>query len=137
MIIVSIWSIRTFNIMCNLHMIKCRGHNLTYVLFLLKKHNLNFNFQKTSDKIKSRGHCGSAGKTNCLQCGRLGFNPWAGKIRWGRKRLPAPVFWPGEFWVAESDKTEWCSLSAKYLTWFFFKCQWNEKQSKIEKLNSD
>ena len=24
----------------------------------------------------------------CLPCGRLGFNPWVGKI---------PVFWPGEF----------------------------------------
>ena len=43
-----------------------------------------------------------------LQCGRPGFNPWVGKIPWRRKRLPTPVFWPGEFhglyspWVANS-----------------------------------
>ena len=33
----------------------------------------------------------------CLQCGRPGFNPWVGKIPWGRERLPTPIFWPGEF----------------------------------------
>ena len=32
----------------------------------------------------------------CLQCRRCGFNPWVGKIPWGRERLPTPVFWPGE-----------------------------------------
>ena len=32
-----------------------------------------------------------------LQCERLGFNPWVGKIPWRRKRLPTPVFWSGEF----------------------------------------
>ena len=28
---------------------------------------------------------------------RLGFSPWVGKIPWRRKRLPNPVFLPGEF----------------------------------------
>ena len=32
----------------------------------------------------------------CLQCGRLGFDPWVGKIPWRRARLPTPVFLPGE-----------------------------------------
>ena len=32
-----------------------------------------------------------------LQCGRLGFSPWVGKISWRRERLPTPVFWPGDF----------------------------------------
>ena len=43
--------------------------------------------------------CGSAGNLSaiCLQCGRPGFDPWVGKIPWRRKRLPTPVFWPGEF----------------------------------------
>ena len=44
--------------------------------------------------------CGSAGKEstcNAMQCRRPGFNPWVGKMPWGRKRLPTPVFWPGEF----------------------------------------
>ena len=32
----------------------------------------------------------------CLQCGRLGFDPWVGKIPWRRKWLPTPGFLPGE-----------------------------------------
>ena len=31
----------------------------------------------------------------CPQCGRLGFDPWVGKILWRREWLPTPVFWPG------------------------------------------
>ena len=30
------------------------------------------------------------------QCSRLGFNPWAGKIPWKKKRQPTPGFLPGE-----------------------------------------
>ena len=33
----------------------------------------------------------------CLQCRRLGFDPWVGKIPWRRERLPTQVFWPGKF----------------------------------------
>ena len=33
----------------------------------------------------------------CLQCRRLGFDPWVGKIPWRRKWQPTPVFLPGEF----------------------------------------
>ena len=32
----------------------------------------------------------------CLQCGRLGFDPWVGKIPWRRKWQPRSVFLPGE-----------------------------------------
>ena len=32
-----------------------------------------------------------------LHCGRLGFDPWVGKIPWRRARLPTPVFLPREF----------------------------------------
>ena len=32
----------------------------------------------------------------CLKYGRLGFNPWVGKIPWNRKWQPTPVFLPGE-----------------------------------------
>ena len=41
-----------------------------------------------------------------LQCRRPGFDPWVGKISWGRDRLPIPVFRPGEFaksWTQLSD----------------------------------
>ena len=29
---------------------------------------------------------------NCLQCRRLQFNSWVGKIPWRRDRLPTPIF---------------------------------------------
>ena len=32
----------------------------------------------------------------CLQCGRLRFDPWVGKIPWRRERQPTPVLLPGE-----------------------------------------
>ena len=32
----------------------------------------------------------------CLQCRRLRFSPWVGKIPWRRKRQPTPAFLPGE-----------------------------------------
>ena len=58
------------------------------------------------------------GKRICLPWGRLGFDPWVGKIPWRRERLPTPVFWPREFhglyspWgYKESDMTELLSLS--------------------------
>ena len=38
---------------------------------------------------------GSDGKVS--QCGRLGFDPWVGKIPWRRKWQPTPVLLPGKF----------------------------------------
>ena len=36
---------------------------------------------------------GSVGKeSTCSQCTRPQFDPWVGKIRWRRTRLPTPVF---------------------------------------------
>ena len=32
----------------------------------------------------------------CLQCRRLGFVPWVGRIPWRKEWLPTPVFLPGE-----------------------------------------
>ena len=58
-----------------------------------------------------------------LQCRRPRFDPWVGKIPWGREWLPTPVFLPGEFhgqrslagyssWDhKELDMTEWLTLS--------------------------
>ena len=43
-----------------------------------------------------RGAGGIHGKRSCLQCKRLGFDPWVRKIL-RRKWLPTPVFQPGEF----------------------------------------
>ena len=44
-------------------------------------------------------HLWLSGKEPACQCRkhkRRGFNPWVGKIPWGRKRQPTPVFLPGE-----------------------------------------
>ena len=40
----------------------------------------------------SKRQSGSDGKKICLQCRRLGFDLWVGKIYWKRERLPTPVF---------------------------------------------
>ena len=41
---------------------------------------------------------GSDGKESIhLQCERPGFEPWVGKIPWGRAWQPTLVFLPGEF----------------------------------------
>ena len=53
-----------------------------------------------------------------LQCGRPGFNPWAGKIPWRRESLSTPVLWPGKFHALysprsrkELDTSEWISFT--------------------------
>ena len=40
--------------------------------------------------------CGSVGKESACNAGDLGFIPGLGRSP-GEGRLPAPVFWPGEF----------------------------------------
>ena len=40
---------------------------------------------------------GSAGKESTCNAGGLGSIPGLGRFPWRRKRLPTPVFWPGEF----------------------------------------
>ena len=61
-----------------------------------------------------------------LQCRRLGFDPWVGKIPWRRKWQPTPGFLPGKslgqrslvgyspWGRKESDTTEWLSLSLSF-----------------------
>ena len=42
---------------------------------------------------------GTSGKEpacQCRRCKRQGFNPWVGKILWGRALQPTPIFLPGE-----------------------------------------
>ena len=39
---------------------------------------------------------GRDGESICLQCRRLRFDPWVGKIPWRRKWQPTPVFLPGK-----------------------------------------
>ena len=63
----------------------------------------------------------------CLQCGRLGFDPWVGKILWRRKWQPAPVLLPGKshgrrslvvynpWGNRESDTTEWLNFHFSFM----------------------
>ena len=60
----------------------------------------------------------------CLQCRRLWFDPWVGKIPWRREQLPTPVFWPEKFhglyspWdCKESDMTECLSQCSTIEAW--------------------
>ena len=39
---------------------------------------------------------GASSKEPSCQCKRYGFEPWVGKIPWGRAGQPTPVFLPGE-----------------------------------------
>ena len=59
------------------------------------------NYITASYLQKSLGFPGGAsGKESACQCRRhkrCGFNPWVGKIPWGRKGQPTPVFLPGKF----------------------------------------
>ena len=61
------------------------------------------------------------------------FDPWFGTIPWRRKRLPFPVFWPGEFHglysplgCKELDTTEWLSQ-----IWYKCKKKWLLKEISI------
>ena len=71
--------------------------------------------------------CGSDGKEICLPCGRPRFDPWVGKIPWGRVWQPTPVFPLEEshgqrslvgyspWGRKQSDTTEPVTLSYHYL----------------------
>ena len=76
----------------------------------------------------------------CLQCWKLGFDPWVGKISWRRKPQPTPVLLPGEshgrrslvgyspWGCKESDTTErlhfhfpgWISVPPSFVSLFIF-----------------
>ena len=49
--------------------------------------------------------CGSAGKESACNAGRPRIDPCVGKIPWRRKRLPTPLFWPGEFHGVTKSQT--------------------------------
>ena len=52
---------------------------------------------------------GLSGKEPACQCRRHGFDPWAVKISWSRKRQPTPAFFPGKFHSQRSlvDYSPW------------------------------
>ena len=82
----------------------------------------------------------------CLQCRRLGFDPWVGKIPWRRAWQPTPVFLHGEFhgqrslpgyspWGHKvSNTTEWLTL----LLWLrvIAFCSWQFLSSSLPPLAS-
>ena len=64
----------------------------------------------------------------CLQCRRLGFNPWVGKIPWRRERLPTPIFLLGELHGERS--------LAGYSSWGLKEWDMTERQTHIQNLCS-
>ena len=63
--------------------------------------------------------CGSAGKESACKAGDLGSIPGLGRSSGEGKRLPTPVFWQIVHGIAESDMTEWLSLSLSYVCYTF------------------
>ena len=58
-----------------------------------EKASLKLNIQKTKIMASSPGApFWPSWSRILLQCGRLGFDPWVGKIPWRRERLPTPIF---------------------------------------------
>ena len=53
-------------------------------------------FFKYSTEYFPRCRSGKESICPCRRCKRLGFDPWVGKIPWGRKWQPTPVFLPGK-----------------------------------------
>ena len=51
----------------------------------------------TSSHRLTRWHSGQESTFHCKRCKRRGFHPWVGKIPWGMKWQPIPVFQPGKF----------------------------------------
>ena len=61
---------------------------------------------------------------DCLQCGRPGFNSWAGKIPWRKAWQPTLVFLPGESpWTEEPGGLQCMGLhrATKHSTWTLVK----------------
>ena len=63
--------------------------NQTQLIGLSTQHNPPLQYSWASLVVQLVKHLPAMWET--------GFNPWVGKISWGRERLPSPVFWPGEF----------------------------------------
>ena len=62
----------------------------------MKKFIMSGVLRVKSENCKKMITCSSGDKECALQCRRLGFNPWVGKIPWRREWQPTPVFLPGE-----------------------------------------
>jgi len=73
-----------------------------------------FSLLLSLSRLKTRRPISPQGMHTYILTSYYMFDPWVGKISWTRKRLPTPVFWPGEVhglpwgpWVCkESDTTE-------------------------------
>ena len=65
---------------------------------------------------------GPYGKSVCLQCGRLGFDPWVGEIPWRRKWQPTLVLLPGKSygWRSLVGYTPWSNKELDTTEWLHF-----------------
>ena len=73
------------------HQRKCEILEILYILPCLSL----LLFTSSSNQISMASLMAQTVK-NLLQCWRLGFSPWIGKISWRRTWQPIPVFLPGE-----------------------------------------
>ena len=113
-------------------------YNWITLLYRRKQHNIvnqlysNFKRFFLSRALQLQGFSGgTSGKESTCQCRRPEFSPWMGKIPWGRKYQPSPIFLPGEFLVQESlDRySSWCHKSVRH--------NWRNLAWKHQLLNSN
>ena len=83
--------------------INLAGPPLLWRRFLARPHqafsglgSLPCSFSSCYSSLPSGRRCLS-GKESIIQCRRCEFNPWLGKITWGRKWQPTTIFLPGKF----------------------------------------
>ena len=81
----------------------------------------------------------------CLQCRKLGLDPWVGMIPWRRKRPPTPIFLPekshrGDWqgynpWGQKRAGHDWVSKHTHILMWFVLPFAFPQKRAeKLELL---
>ena len=68
----------------------------SFNIFALLIHHLSMRGIRPTVKLGNRLPWWLKWYRICLQCGRPSFDPWVGKIPWGRKWQPTPVFLLGE-----------------------------------------
>ena len=91
---------------------------------------------------------GSRRERICLQCRKPEFNPWVGKIPWGRAWQPTPVFLPGEChgqrslagyspWGCKNTTEQLSTYAARLINKTFKKTQTTSTRNEEEDITKD
>ena len=86
----------------------------------------------------------SVAKESACNAGEPGLIPGLGRSAGEGKKLPSPVFWPGElhvlYGVTELDRTEWLSLLEKVMAThssiLAWRIPWSEEPGMLQSMDS-